>query len=158
MSLQFAWAQNKAMTTAAGAVTTPGVTARNSAAVEALANVAVFAIEPKMDCVVIRAMGVADNSVNVFDVLVMRGNSGDYNRICTLTFTTGTQTGSTSGYCFADQVTVTNSRWHQTISTISGADEYIAEVAFDTLNVTKMVLVPTTIGSNAIVQIAGAEV
>jgi len=150
---QYSWATlgTFTMTTA-----TPSVTNRTAAlfAVNDTNNV-VYTIPSAYNRIRLRCSSTTDGDSSVFDVYLMNSASDHYNRVATLTFTTGTQTAGTLGYEFADTLVETNSNWHKTASVMSPTGNFIAEYAIDVLGSAKIGINPTTITNTAIVEISG---
>ena len=126
------------------AITTPAATARDAASVEALTGLFID-VMPAQNAIIFRASGATDNSVNIYDILVMAGETDHYNRIVTLSFTTGTQTSPVSGEEFADLITPSNLKWHRPPNNVSASDDYIGEYSLDVLGIKKIAIIPTTI-------------
>jgi hypothetical protein len=130
--------------TVTAGITTPGVTARDKASVEALAGIFIE-VFPADNAIIIRGSGATDNSDNIYDVLFMASGDDHYNRVATLTFTTGTQTSPVSGEEFSDLITVADEKWHSEMKNASAADDYIGELAVDMWGCGRIALIPTTI-------------
>lgn len=126
-------------------ITTPAATARDAASVEALAGIFINVMTGQ-NAIGLRISGATDNSDNIYDVLFMRGDSDHYNRVMTLTGTTGTQTSPVSGEEFADLIVVSNKKTLQsTLLNASASDDYIGELQLDVFGVKKIAIIPTTI-------------
>jgi hypothetical protein len=126
------------------AITTPAATDRDAESVEALAGLFIN-VMPGQNALIFRASGATDNSVNIYDILVMAGDTDHYNRIVTLSFTTGTQTSPVTGEEFADLITPSNLKWHRIPNNASAADDYIGEYSLDIYGIKKVAIIPTTI-------------
>lgn len=140
--------------TVAAGITTPAATARDASTVEALAGLFIE-VMPAQNAIILRASGATDNSVNIYDILVMAGESDHYNRMVTLSFTTGTQTSPITGEEFADLITPSNLKWHRTPNNASASDDYIGEYSVDVFGIKKIAIIPTTIVTSSTVWYRG---
>jgi len=143
-------------TFSAGA-TTPAVTARTAATFNVTdPNNIVCLIEPGWNGVRIRLSTTTAADSTVTDVFLMSSVSDHYNRVATLTWVTGTQTATTSGQEYADEVVETNANWHKAASIMSIADaDYIAEWSIDVMGSKMIGLCPTTYAHATTVEITG---
>jgi hypothetical protein len=130
--------------TVTAGITTPGVTVRDKASVEALAGIFIE-VFPADNAIIIRGSGATNNFDNVYDMLFMADGDDHYNRIATLTLKTGLQTSPKPGEEFADLITITNEKWHVEIKNASAEDDYIGEIMVDGLGIGKIAIIPTTI-------------
>lgn len=137
--------------------TTPAVTARTVATFNVTdPNNIVFPIKPGWNGVRIRLSTTTAADITVTDVFLMSSNSDHYNRVSTLTWVTGTQTSSTSGQEYADEVTETNANWHKAASIMSIAKgDYIAEWSIDVMGSKMIGLSETTFAHATTVEITG---
>ena len=148
---QSGWALRGTVTTG---ITTPAVTVRDASSVEALAGVFID-VMPTDNAIVFRASGATDNTINIYDVMVMASNADHYTRAATLSFTTGTQTSPVSGEEFADLITASNEKWHGTPKNNSAADDYIGEYSIDVYGIKKIAVIPTTIVTSSSIWFRG---
>jgi hypothetical protein len=130
--------------TVTAGITTPGVTARDKASVEALSGIFIE-VFPADNAIIFRGSGATDGTDNIYDILFMASGDDHYNRIVTLTFTTGTQTSPVSGEEFADLITASNLKWHTVPNNASALDDYIGEYSLDVFGVGRIAVIPTTI-------------
>jgi hypothetical protein len=152
VSKQEAWQLRGTVT---AGITTPAATARDAASVEALAGIFID-VMPAQNALGFRFSGATDNSDNIYDVLFMYGETDSYNRVMTLTNTTGLQTSPVSGEEFADLIAVSNKKTLQTeIKNASASDDYIGEIQLDVFGVKKIALIPTTIVTSSSVWYRG---
>lgn len=142
--------------TFASATTTPNATHRTAAAFIADAKNVAFEIPAKWNTITIRCSSTTDGDSSVFDIFLMKGETDHFSRIGTLTFTTGSQTATASGYVFADTLAETNEKWHKASSELSPVGNYIAEWMVDHLGSFKVGVSPTTITNTAILDIIGS--
>jgi len=138
---QSGWALRGTVT---AGITTPGVTARDAVSVEALSG-ALIDVMPTDVAIILRASGATDDTVNIYDIMIMASESDHYTRAATLSFTTGTQTSPVTGEEFADLITATNEKWHSDPKNVSGSDNYIGEYSIDLYGIKKVKIIPTTI-------------
>lgn len=152
-TLQDEWQSQTAFTASA---TTPTSTNRTAALfLSSDANNVSYGIDTKWNVVRIRCSSTTDGDTSVFDVFLMNGDNDHYNRVATLTFTTGGQTATTSGHEYADTLVESNANWHKTASTMSPTGNYIAEWAVDICGSKKIGICPTTITNAAVLEITG---
>jgi hypothetical protein len=130
--------------TVTAGITTPGVTARDKASVEALAGIFIE-VFPADNAIILRGSGATADSDNIYDVLFMASGDDHYNLVGTFTFTTGTQTSPVTGEEFADLIAIANEKWHSEMKNASASDNYIGEVAVDMWGCGRIALIPTTI-------------
>lgn len=147
------WAECASLTTA---VTTPGVAARDAAAVEALANIVVWAVPQGVAAVRFRfRTTIANNSTGVVDLLTVRQTRDAvdyYNRAATVTVTAGQQVADT-GYTFCDTAVVSNVGTNQEIKAVSPTGDYIGELLMNTEGISKIAFVGTTLTGAKILDI-----
>lgn len=121
------------------------------------ANNVVYTIDPSWNKVVFRCSSTTDSDSTVFDIFIMDGATDDatdhYNRIGTLTFTTGTQTSSTATYEFADTCVASNDQYG--FNVISPTGNYIAIAEVDVKGARFIGICPTTVTNAAILEIRG---
>ena len=142
--------------TFAAGTTTPGVTARTYATFDVSdTNNAIYTIPPEWNAIRLRCSSTTDGDSSVFDIFLMNGLTDHYNRVATLTFTTGTQSATTSGHEYADTVAESNTNWHKSASTMSPTGNYIAEWALDVMGSRRIGISPTTITHTAVLEITG---
>jgi len=151
-SLQDDW---ETLGTFASATTTPNSTNRTAALFVADAKNVTFEIPAKWNAIKIRCSSTTDGDSSVFDIFLMNGETDHFTRIGTLTFTTGTQTATASGYEFADTLAESNAKWHKLSSKLSPEGNYIAEYMIDVIGSFKVGVSPTTITNTAILDITG---
>ena len=152
---QAAWTSVGTFATGA---TTPGVTARTAALFSVTdPNNVSFSIGPGDNRIKFRCSSTTDADSTVFDVFVMHVRTTDgtdhFNRIGTLTFTTGTQTAGTATYKFADTVVSSNDLY--SITDFSPIGNYIAEANIDVQGAKIIGICPTTITNTAILEWKG---
>lgn len=142
-------------TFSAGA-TTPANSARTAATFNVTdPNNIIYEIKPGWNGVRIRLSTTTDADSTVTDVFLMSSVSDHYNRVSTLTWTTGTQTSTTSGQEYADTVAETNANWHKAASVMSPTGNYIAEWSIDVMGSKMIGLCPTTYANATTVEITG---
>lgn len=129
-------------------ITTPAPANRSAAEVESLDGLFIKAM-PAENALVLRFGGVVNDSANVWDVLFMAGETDQYTRVATVTATTGTQASDIDAHEFADQLAVTNERWHVPFKVVSGEDNYIGEISVDLYGCQNIALIPTTVVTGA---------
>ena len=134
--------------------TTPGVTARTAANFILDANNVTYDIKSGWNAIRLRLSTTTDADSTVVDVFFMNGTD-HFNRVATLTWTTGTQTSSTSGQEYADTVAESNGNWHKSASTKSPTGNYIAEWAIDVAGSTTIGISPTTFANATTIEITG---
>ena len=139
----------------AAATTTRAVDVRDYTNFVADGNNAVYRIESGWNKIRVRCSSTTDADSTVIDVFLMNGASDYFNRVATLTFTTGTQTAGTSGYEFADGCAESNANWHNSGSVMNPGGNYVAEWAIDHCGSTYIGFCPTTITHTAILEITG---
>lgn len=137
----------------AASTTTPDATHRTLTTFVSDANNKIFTVPVGWSYAKIRCSGKADGDVNIWDILTA-GTDGKFTRRATLTFTTGTQTGNTSTFEFADELTVTNEYVLSSV-TKSPAGNYIAEYIFDLGGDSYIGICGTTNVSRAYLEISG---
>lgn len=137
--------------------TTPAVAARDYTNFVADANNAVVAVDESWNKIRIRCTSTTEADITVIDVFFGEGTTSTcrFNRIATLTFTTGTQTAPTSGSEYADTLTETNDNWMYDAVIKSPTGNYIAEYIVDLGNVTYIGISPTTITNAAVIEVTG---
>ena len=164
----FGWAVVATWTSAGTEPTALAVTERTYktivAAVAAAAEnagdeeIEVYTVPYGTNAIRIRAIGITDGHAMVFDVLTgtYDGSIEDGEMVLrgTLTFTVGTQASTTSAYFLADIVALTassdaasTSAW--TIANPATGSETAAEAMLDLQGDDTVILVPTTLASNA---------
>lgn len=151
-TLQDGWFE---LGTFSAGTTTPGVTARTAANFILDANNVTYEIKSGWNAIRLRLSTTTDADSTVMDVFFMNGVSDHFNRVSTLTWTTGTQTSSTSGQEYADTVAESNGNWHKSASTKSPTGNYIAEWAIDVAGTTTIGISPTTFANNTTIEITG---
>ena len=120
-------------------VTTPGPTARTAALFNVTdPNNIVLKLPEGANGVRIRLSSTTDGDTTVTDLFIMDDaaeslalSTDHFNRVSTLTWTTGTQTANTATHEFADTLVVTNENWVPTPGTMSPTGNYIAEYRLD---------------------------
>lgn len=136
---------NVSQTVIAGSNTTPGVTARSAAVVEALTNICKISL-PDGTCGAefrFESNDSNDGSI-VLDLMGKRVGDNYYNRLATVTLTVGTQTART-GYTFVDTVVVSNELFNQEIKAVSSTGNYIGRVLMNIRGYRDLVFLATTI-------------
>jgi len=136
---------------------TPNQVNRTAALMAAVSKVQIFTIPPAWNKVFLRCLSTTDGDSTVFDVFLSRGTDL-YTRVCTLTYTTGTQTSGTSGSEFADTCAVTNNTntLHVASTLVTPTGNYIAEYGLTVCGNDKVAFVPTTITNDAALEICGS--
>jgi len=134
-----------------------GVTERNFSTSGILANsVQELAIPPSWNSIEVQLESATDDENSVIDVYVGRALSDVAKRVCTLTCTTGTQTGDGSGLKLVDTITVTNEKWYSAITVLSGVANHAAGIMFDLQGYSKIMFHGhTTVDGDLTVKIAG---
>lgn len=137
--------------------TTPNQANRTFALMAAVSKVQVFTIPASWNAIILRNNSTTDGDTTVYDVFLMRGTSDHYSRVCTQTWTTGTQTSGTSGSEFADTLVLTNNTntFHNAGIVVSPEGNYIAEYSLDVAGCTSIAFVPTTLTNDAVLEISG---
>ena len=95
-----------------------------------------------------RCIGITDGANVVYEIylgtLGQGGTDCELAKAGQLDFTIGTQASTTSGYEFADAVTVTAYCWPKSWTTKTPGNELVAETAIDFMGADCMVVVATT--------------
>lgn len=103
----------------------------------------------------IRCLGAADTNNMVYEVYIgtlAQKSDCDLTYLGSLDFTTGTQVSSTTGYNLCSQVTVTEGDTTADWDFESADDDRVAEATIDLQGEDVLVIVPTTLGGDAILQ------
>lgn len=138
--------------------TTPTVTARDAATVEALTS-GVYFYEVPEGLAAAKFRFSSDDSADesiVLDILERHGNEdrkGHYTRLGTITLTVGTQSADTTGQTFCDAVVVSNDASNQELKAISTTDNYIGQALLNLSGQGKLAFVATTLASGKLVNI-----
>lgn len=151
-TLEDGWFQLGTFTASA---TTPTATNRTAAAFVLDANNVTYSIKSGWNAIRLRLSSTTDGDSTVTDIFFMNSSDDHFNRISTLTWTTGTQTAKTSGQEYADTIAASNENWHITASTVSPTGNYIAEWAIDVAGSGTIGISPTTVTNNATLEITG---
>ncbi len=152
-TLQDNWETLGTFTTTA---TTPTATNRTATLFTSSdANNVAFTIPTGWNGIRIRCSSTNDGDTSVFDVFLMNSLTDHYNRIATLTFTTGGQTATTSGHEYADTLAATNTNWYKAALGMSPTGNYIAEWMVDVCGSQRIGICPTTITNVAVLEITG---
>jgi hypothetical protein len=128
----------------AGTNTTPAVTARDKASVEALSNIAKVTL-PDGTCSAefrFESNGTNDATI-VLDLMGRRMDDPFYTRLATITLTVGLQTART-GYTFCDTVVVSNELHNQEIKAISSTGDYIGRLLMNLRGYRHLVFLETS--------------
>jgi hypothetical protein len=138
----------------AGTNTTPGVTARGKAAVEALSNVAIIQIPDGTCSAEFRfESNGSDNASIVLDLMGRRADDKYYTRLATVTLTVGTQTART-GYTFCDTIVVSNELHNQEIKAITSTGDYIGRLLMNLRGYGNLVFIETSGAGTLYVDVA----
>jgi len=117
------------------------------AVVEALTStgIALVAIDHGVPAVAFRFRTDADADTNVLNIYAMRGDD-HYALIATITLTGGTQIDGDVGV-FCDTIAITDGTevWPTSMAAMSTANDSIAELAFNTHGVSKLLFIATTL-------------
>ena len=159
-TLQDGWFEAGTFT---GSTTTPNQVNRTAALFVADPCNVAFEVKSGWNGVRIRLSSTTDGDSTVTDVFFRQGESAQtaaangfhFTRIATLTWTTGTQTGTKSGEEFADTVAESNAQWHKTGSAVSPTGNYIAEYSIDALGAGTIGFSPTTQTNDATIYVTG---
>jgi hypothetical protein len=137
---------------------TPNQANRTAALMAAVSKVQIFTIPPAWNKIYLRNSSTTDGDSTVYDVFLSRGAADHYTRVCTLTYTTGTQTAGTTGYEFADTCAVTNNTntLHIASTLVTPTGNYIAEYGLTVCGNSRVAFVPTTITNDALLEICGS--
>ena len=132
---------------------TPGVV--TLAGMQAVSKAVIHKIPDDWSAIKLTNSSTTDADSTVYDLYVAEVN-GDFTRVCTLTFTTGTGSNSKkSGYEYADTLVVSNYFWYKAKLVSSPVGNYISLFSFDVYGAAYIALVPTTLTNNSYVEIAG---
>jgi len=131
------------------AQTTPGVSARDEAALDATSNVLVLDVPNGTPAAEFRfRSNDANNGSIVLDMFALRKKGSPakdyYTRVATLTLTIGQQVANT-GYVFVDTVVVSNVGTNQEIKAVSPANDYIGSLLINFKAYGKVLFVATTL-------------
>ena len=156
-TLQDAWYTAATVTTG---VTTPNATNRTGALFSVTdPNNVTYTLKRGWNGIRLRLSSTTEEDTTVIDVFLKNDahstTTDHFNRIATLTWTTGAQTATTSGYEYADTLVETNGNWHKTRSVLSPTGDYIAEWAIDSLGSGVIGFSPTTVTHTAVIEITG---
>lgn len=137
--------------------TTPNQANRTATLMAAVSKVKIFTIPTSWNAIILRNLSTTDGDTTIYDVFLMRGVADHYSRVCTQTWTTGTQTSGTTGSEFSDTLVLSNNTntWHNAGIVVSPEGNYIAEYSLDVAGCTSVAFVPTTITADAILEISG---
>lgn len=136
---------NSSQSAIAGSNTTPGVTARDKATVEALSNTAKVVFPDGTCAAEFRfESNDAENASIVLDLMGKRSGDNYYKRLATITLTVGTQTART-GYTFCDAVVVSNELFNQEIKAITGTTNYFGSLLMNLRGYRDLVFLATSI-------------
>lgn len=152
---QSTWVSAGTFLAAGAEPTTPNQANRTYALFAAVSKVQIYTVPPKWNSVLLRAGTTTDADSTVFDVFVTRGTADHWTRVCTLTFTTGTQTSGTTGSEFCDTVVVSNETWLAAVNPLSPTGNYIAMVEMDVRGFDRIGFVPTTLATDTFIEITG---
>lgn len=141
-------------------VTTPNATNRTGAlfSVTDPKNVS-YTIKRGWNGVRLRLSSTTDGDSTVIDVFLKQDASSTttdhWNRVATLTWTTGQQTATTTNHEYADTLVESNANWHKTTSVMSPGGNYIAEWGIDVLGSGAIGFSATTVTNTAVLEITG---
>ena len=151
-TLQDGWFELGTFTASA---TTPNATNRTAATFILDANNVTYPIKSGWNAIRLRLSSTTDGDSTVTDIFFMNSSDDHFNRVSTLTWTTGAQTAKTTGQEYADTLAASNENWHKTASTKSPTGNYVAEWAIDVAGSGTIGISPTTFTNNATMEITG---
>lgn len=122
-------------------------------------KISIYSIPRSFNAARFRCIGISDNNDVVYQVyfgtLGIGGTNCNYAKAAQLAFEIGAQQTSTSGYEFADTVTVTEYCWVKSWGSKTPGSDLVAEAAVDLTGADSIVVVPETVDCNAILLIKG---
>ena len=103
-----------------------------------------------------RCIGITDNQTVTYQIYLGTLSPGGTDcalvKAGQLAFTVGLQASTTSTYEYADTLTLTEYCWPKTWASASPASDLVAEACIDLMGADLILIVPTTVGCNAILQ------
>ncbi len=140
-----------------------GVSARDSASVEALASTKTAVYTPTDGAMEaeVRFITPADGDAWILQMYQAKGANDHYVRMATLTLTGGTQVHST-GKVFVDTLAATNEAAYRTANwgpqEVQSATDYIARYHWPLMRYTRFLFIASTIESGKILEVEIAEI
>ncbi len=136
-----------------------GVSERDFATANALANCVSIAVDQDISSAEIRAIFATDDEDAIFDIWGMRKGGLYMARICTVTAKAGQQYANADGsLVYADTLSLTNALWAATVASIIPGANHMARVILDMWSwKTLLFHGHTTFDENVIIQMAGTS-